>query len=117
MSDINNLNHEEKVFLAGAIKYMIAVDGDVKQVEVEKIPDLFPEVAFDDYGACLNEFDMKVRDLDGLWGLAKKIVLEKPRDFILQCLYDISLLDGFAAGAEMKFLKKLSLVWEKKELL
>jgi hypothetical protein len=117
MSVEHELNHDEKVFLAGAVKHMIAVDGKITNEELTKIPGLFPSIAFDDFDACLKEFELKVKSMDALWVLAKGIVLESSRNFILQCLYDVSLMDGMSDKTEMGFLQKLSLVWEKKELI
>ncbi|MBN1411361.1 MAG: hypothetical protein JW969_11000 [Spirochaetales bacterium] len=117
MSDIKKLNHDEKVFLAGCIKYMITVDGKIQDEELTEIPDLFPNVPFDDFESCLNEFELKVKDMDDLWDMAEEIKFETPRDIILRCLYDVALLDGMPAKEEMKFFKELSRVWKDKELL
>jgi hypothetical protein len=114
MSDIEELKHEEKVFLAGCIKNMIKIDGKVGEDELVRLPQLFPDISFDGYQDYLYEFECRVKNQADFWKFAGEIRFGKARETILAFLYDITVQDGFPDTTEMNFFNELSEFWKEK---
>jgi hypothetical protein len=112
MSDIEKLNNEEKIFLAGCIKTMILADGTISPSEITDIDQLFSKEGFKDFDSSLKEYEETVSSNEEFWNYAKKISSPASREIILQHLYEISLRDGIPAIAEKKFFDTLKEFWK-----
>jgi hypothetical protein len=113
MSNIGKLRHDEKVFLAGCIKNLVKIDGKVREEELVRLPELFPDITFNGYQDCVYEFECRVKNQADFWKFAREIKYVT-RQAILGCLYDISVQDGFAERTEMNFFNELSEFWKEK---
>ncbi|MBN1700129.1 MAG: TerB family tellurite resistance protein [Spirochaetales bacterium] len=112
MSDIEKLNHDEKVFLAGCIKTMVLADGNISPSELTDIDQLSGREGFDDFDSCLNEFEETLSSNEDFREYAQKITSSASREIILKHLDEISLRDGLPAPAEKKFFDKLKELWK-----
>ena len=72
MSEVDKLNHNERVFLAGCIKTIIMADGDITGIELKDIDNLYKEDNFTDFRECLEEFESIVDTKEDL-ELVRKI--------------------------------------------
>ena len=112
MLNTEKLSHEEKVFLAGCIKTMILADGNITSDELSEIDEMYSKEGFDDFDACLKEYEDTIKSNDDFWNCAKKITSAKSQEIILLALDEIALEGGFADPAEKKFYNKLAIFWE-----
>lgn len=111
MADISKLGEEAKIFLAGCIKTMIMVDGDISQSELRNIDNLYTQENFQDYEICLEKFEEIVENSDDFWKMAGEIKDPDTRDIILNHVYELSLENGIPSEGEKKLYKELEEFW------
>jgi hypothetical protein len=112
MTDINNMTHEEKVFLAGCIKTIIVVDNNIEENELGNLDKTIKGLKFDDFDDCLTEFESQVSDIDSFFDKASTITKPETRDTILQIVYKFILSDGIPEKSEGDIFDKLKKLWD-----
>ena len=113
MSDIEKLDQNEKILLAGCIKSIILADGKISTSETEDIDKLYTSEHFNDFEECLEKFESKVKSEEDLWTMAKKITNEENQSIILGYIYEFSIQDGYSNRSETQFINKLKDFWKK----
>ena len=113
MSDISNLKHNEKVFLAGCIKTIFLANGNISQAETDEINELYDVEKFDDFEECLNEFESKIKTEEDFLKFTREINNSETQDIILGRLFSISIDDGVQNTSETHIINKLKSVWKR----
>ncbi len=113
MSDISNLEHNEKVFLAGCIKTILLADGNISQAETDDINKLYDVEKFNDFEECLNEFESKIKEEEDFLNFAREINNSDTQDIILGQLFSISIDDGVQGTSETHIINKLKSIWKR----
>ncbi len=113
MSDLEKLNHEERVFLAGCIRAIILADGTFRASELDDLDSIYRRLGFDDYEACLEEFESRIKDEDGFWQEARRTDRTAARDVILQVAYELTLQNGVPDPSQENIEQKLRALWKK----
>jgi hypothetical protein len=112
-SEINEMNTDEKKFLAGCIKTMLLTDNVIDEVELEDLDALLQNLEFADYESMLEEFEDDVKDLESFWSMAKLITRPAAQDTILEVLDDIRMHHNFTKSEESEFMSELKKTWNK----
>jgi len=111
MTDVKNLTHEEKVFLAGSIRDLILEDETIAESELDDLDSLSRRIGFDDYEKYLDEFVEKIPDEQAFTTAARKIVRPEAQQVILETLYEIQLHKSLPESESSGVFGKLTALW------
>lgn len=111
MKKIDNLSHEEKIFLAGCIESMILADGEIDEAELEDLNRIIEETGFDDYEECLEAFSEEVTTEEGFFEKASEIDSADAQNEILEIIEELSLQSGFANIDQDHLIHRLETIW------
>jgi hypothetical protein len=112
MSDVKDLSHDERVFLAGSIRNMILEDGTVEDTELDDLDSLFQRLHFTDYETCLEEYEAKIVDEDTFTAAAKRIRSPSAQTVILDTLYELLLRKNLPEDTHQGEFGKLNQLWK-----
>ncbi len=112
MSEVSELNEQEKIFLAGAIKVLILADGEVGEEELDDLDRIVDELGFVDFDEHLERFEAAVKDEADFEFLARNIFHEPTKSLITRILWDLALQEGFASPAEEKVIQNIRTWWK-----
>ncbi|MEI8094780.1 MAG: TerB family tellurite resistance protein [Spirochaetales bacterium] len=112
MSEVLQLNEQEKIFLAGAIKVLILADGSVDEQELDDLDRLVEGLGFDDYEEHLKRFEATVKSDTDFEYLAHNIFHKPTKQLITRILWDLALQHGFASPAEEKVIRSIQQWWK-----
>jgi uncharacterized tellurite resistance protein B-like protein len=110
MANIEKLQSNEKMFLAGCIESLMLADGLSSEQEIEELNEIVHD-EFPDFDERLSEFDERVNSDEDFWEMAKSITDRKSQDLILQVLDGLALQDGMIKINENKLLEKIKELW------
>ena len=113
MAELANLSHEEKVFLAGCIRAIITADGAFQTSELDDLDRIDRRLGFDDYEACLDEFEDKVDGEEAFMKEAGGVTNPEAQDIILGVAYELSLQNGVPDDSQVSLEKKLRRLWRR----
>jgi hypothetical protein len=91
MTDLKELNHREKVILAGCMKGVIMIDGDLDPEELDYVDSMYRSANFKDFDACLAESERLFPDEDDLVQAAADVRKPASRETIREALHELSL--------------------------
>ena len=115
MSKMNQLTHNERVFLAGTIRSIILANEQMDDAELSDLEKLFKKLQLDDFEQCLDEFEEKVVDEKDFFQMAKSITNSNSRDIILGSIYELLIQDGLLDDSEGSVFFRLTELWQPKE--
>jgi len=107
-----NLNEQEKIFLAGAIKGLILADGQPSEVELDDLDRIVDELGFHDFDEHLERFEKDVESDEDFEYLARNIFHAEAKSQITRVLWDLALQKGFASPEEEKLIKNIRQWWQ-----
>ena len=111
MSKPQNLDHDEKVFLAGCIKMIMLADGTIEELELNDLEKIQSRLQFDDFEDCLGEFENTVKDSESYFLLAEKIENTEAQDLILEILDELILQSGSPDPTQKSIFDRLQEIW------
>lgn len=111
MSDIADLNAQEKIFLAGAIKALMLNDGVPSPEELDDLDRIVDGLGFHDFDEHLVRFEVDAPGEDDFEYLARNIFHAPAKTLITQILWDLALQKGFASPEDEALIKKIRLWW------
>lgn len=114
MEELGNLDHEERVFLAGCIRTIILADGTLQPSELDDLDRIQRRLGFQDYEACLDGFEEKFKDEADFLKEAKRVTNPEAQEVILRVAYELSLQSGFRDAAQEGIERKLRDIWNKR---
>lgn len=112
MTDVSDLNEQEKIFLAGAIKALILSDGVPSQVELDDLDRVVDELGFHDFDEHLVRFETDAPEAEDFEYLARNIFHDKAKALITQILWDLALQKGFASPEDEDLIRKIGEWWK-----
>lgn len=112
MSELQSLNYEEKLLLAGSIKMILFADGALEDIELNDLGNICRRLQFDDFEKCLEEFEKTVKDQESYFSLAKNTRNPKTQDIILRLLDELILHSGNPDKIQRSVFERLRKLWE-----
>lgn len=112
MSDVSQLNEQEKVFLAGAVKAMILAGGTVEEAELNDLDKIVRELNFPDFDQHLALFEKTVRNEEEFQFLAQNLFHAESKSLISQILWDLALQKGYPKPEEERIIRLIRLWWK-----
>jgi hypothetical protein len=112
MSEIGDLNEQEKIFLAGAIKVLILADGTPEPAELDDLDRLVAGLEFDDFDEHLERFEKAMNSELDFEYLARNIFHKEAKSLITRILWDLALQKGFASPEEENLIKNIRMWWK-----
>ena len=113
MSELNKLNRQEKVFLAGCIKYAILADGEIEEPELGELDKIYKRLQFHDYEECLQEFEEKTEDRESFYESARNITNPEAQDIVLGTVYELMRHGGVPGPGQEDLFARLNEVWKR----
>ena len=114
MSKLAQMNHEEKILLAGCMRAAIVADGTFDEAEMQDLEKISRELEFSDFEECLEEFEAKNVEDEYLLTSAARVKNPAVQDVILRVVYDLSLQNGAQDDPQAELFQKLNQLWERK---
>lgn len=111
MSDVSELNEQEKIFLAGAIKALILVDGIATPQQLDDLDRLVDGLGFHDFDEHLKRFEVDAPNVEDFEYLARNIYHGPAKRLITQILWDIALQKGFALPEDEELIRHIREWW------
>jgi hypothetical protein len=112
MTDVSDLNEQEKVFLAGAIKALILDHGAPTQQELDDLDRIVDQLGFHDFDEHLERFEVEAPEEGDLEYLARNIFHGKAKTLITRILWDLALQKGFASPDDEILIKNIRQWWK-----
>jgi hypothetical protein len=112
MSDVADLNEQEKIFLAGAIKALILNQGVPSQEELDNLDRIVEDLGFDDFDEHLERFETDAPGEADFEYLARNIFHDKAKSVITRILWDLALQKGFASPEDEVLIKNIRQWWK-----
>jgi hypothetical protein len=94
MTELGNPNHEQKVFLAGCPRAIILADGALNPSELDDLERIYNRLGFNDYDACLDESEGRIKDEGAFLREAERIADPAAQDATIGVAYEQSLRNG-----------------------
>jgi len=112
MSDIGDLNEQEKIFLAGAIKVLILGEGEAGAPTLDDLDRIVEGLGFDDFDEHLERFEKIVVHDEDFEFLASNIFHGPAKTLITRVLWDLALQKGFASPEDEELIKNIRRWWK-----
>ncbi len=112
MSDISDLNEQEKVFLAGSIKVLILSEGTSVPRTLDDLDRIVEGLGFDDFDEHLVRFEKAVVTDEDFQYLASNIFHAPAKALITRVLWDLALQKGFASPDDEELIRKIRGWWK-----
>ena len=112
MSELDNLNEQEKIFLAGAIKALILDGGQASLLALDDLDRIVVGLGFQDFDEHLARFEKDVLAEEDFEYLARNIFHAEAKSLITQVLWDLALQKGFASPEDEKLIKNIRSWWK-----
>jgi hypothetical protein len=114
MTELKDLKHADKVFLAGCIRSIILADGNFPTAsELADLDKIYRSLGLHDYEACLEDFEGRIDDEEDFMKAAKRVKSPEAQDAILGVAYELTLQNGVPNAAQLGIEKKLRALWKK----
>ena len=114
MSELERLNHSEKVLLVGSIRAVTLAGGITEDAELSDLDRIYKNLDFKDYEECLDEFEKNYPDEGSFLKAAAKVTNPEAQDLILKTVYDLSIQNGAPDDAQEGIFMTLTRLWEKR---
>ena len=112
MNHIDDLNEQEKVFLAGAIKALLLIDGLSSPAELDDLDRIVEGLGFDDFDEHLKRYEKAVTTDEDFEFLAANIFHPEAKTLITRILWDLALQKGYASPEDEELIKKIRQCWK-----
>jgi len=112
MSDIGDLNEQEKIFLAGAIKVLILSEGTAAAGTLDDLDRIVEGLGFHDFDDHLERFEKAVVKDEDFEFLARNIFHAPAKAMITRVLWDLALQKGFATPDDEELIRKIRGWWK-----
>jgi len=112
MSDVAELNEQEKVFLAGAIKVLILGEGEAGQPALDDLDRIVEGLGFGDFDEHLERFEKVVVTDEDFEFLARNLFHAPAKTLITRVLWDLALQKGFASPEDEELIQKIRRWWK-----
>ena len=112
MSDLTDLNEQDKMFLAGAIKALMLADGPTAPRTLDDLDRLVAGLGFDDFDEHLERFEQAVTRDEDFEFLARNIFHAPAKQLITRVLWDLALQKGFASPEDEELIRKIQVWWK-----
>jgi len=112
VSDLADLNEQEKIFLAGAIKILIQGEGPAAASTLDDLDRIVDGLGFHDFDEHLERFENDVETPEDFEYLARNLFHAKAKTLITQVLWDLALQKGFASPEDEELIRKIQAWWK-----
>lgn len=112
MKEIADLNEQEKIFLAGAIKVLILTDGNPSDQELADLDRIVDELGFHDFDEHLERFEVDAPNPGDFEYLARNIFHPDAKAVITRVLWDLALQKGYPSPGDEKLIKNIRQWWK-----
>jgi len=112
MSDVADLNEQEKIFLAGAIKALMLTDGVPSQEELDDLDRIVDGLGFHDFDEHLVRFEVDAPEPGDFEYLARNIYHPAAKTVITRILWDLALQKGYPSPGDEKLIKNIRQWWK-----
>ena len=112
MNDVDGLNEQEKIFLAGAIKALILTDGTPGGPQLDDLDRIVDGLGFHDFDEHLVRFETDVTGEADFEYLARNIFHAPAKALITRVLWDLALQKGYASPDDEELIKKIRTWWK-----
>ena len=112
MSDFRDLNEQEKVFLAGAIKALFLSQGSLTQEELDEMDRIVEGLGFTDFDEHLVLFEKDVTKDGDFEFLARNIFHAPSKSLITRVLWDLALQKGVVKPEAEELIKSIQSWWQ-----
>jgi len=112
LSDVQDLNEQEKIFLAGAIKALILGEGEPDSRTLDDLDRIVKGLGFDDFDQHLERFEKAVVTDGDFEFLARNLFHPAAKTLITRVLWDLALQKGFASPEDEELIRKIRGWWK-----
>ncbi len=112
MATVAELNEQEKIFLAGAMKAIILADGPMDEQALDDLDRIVTELNFSDFDEHLERFESAVKGESDFEFLARNIYHPQTKSLMTQILWELSLQKGFASADNEEMIEKIRQWWK-----
>jgi hypothetical protein len=112
MNEIVDLNEQEKIFLAGAIKVLLLSRGAPEEEELDDLDRLVDELGFSDFDEHLTRFEEAVKSDEDFEFLARNIFHAPAKTLITRILWDLALQRGFPTPEDEDLIRNIRSWWK-----
>jgi len=112
MSDVQELNEQEKIFLAGAIKVLLLGEGATAPRTLDDLDRIVKGLGFHDFDEHLERFEKAVVSDDDFEFLARNLFHPAAKTLITRVLWDLALQKGFASPEDEDLIRKIRGWWK-----
>ena len=111
MSDVSELNEQEKVFLAGAIKILILNEGQASGT-LDDLDRIVAGLGFNDFDEHLVRFEKVVSRDEDFEFLARNIFHAPAKTLITRVLWDLALQKGYPSPEDEELIRNIRTWWQ-----
>jgi hypothetical protein len=112
MAEVRDLNEQEKIFLAGAIKVLLLSKGGTTPEELDDLDRIVAGLGFTDFDEHLQRFEKDVVQDSDFEYLARNIFHPQSKSLITQVLWDLALQKGFASPEDEELIRNIRSWWK-----
>jgi len=112
LSEVQELNEQEKIFLAGSIKALIMGEGEPDPRTLDDLDRIVKGLGFDDFDEHLERFEKAVVTDDDFEFLARNLFHPGAKTLITRVLWDLALQKGFASPEDEDLIRKIRGWWK-----
>lgn len=112
MSDVGELNEQEKIFLAGAIKALILNEGASVPRTLDDLDRIVDGLGFHDFDEHLQRFEKVVESDEDFEYLARNLFHAPAKTLITRVLWDLAVQKGFASPEDEELIRKIQGWWK-----
>ena len=111
-SDVRDLNEQEKVFLAGAVKAIFLAGGSLDKGELDDLDRIIEGLGFTDFDEHLELFERDVTKEGDFEFLARNIFHAPSTSLITRILWDLALQKGAVKPEAEEIIKSIQTWWK-----
>ncbi len=112
MISIADLNEQEKIFLAGAIKALLLADGSVEEEQLNDLDRLVSGLGFDDFDEHLVRYEKIAASDQDFEFLARNIFHPEAKILIASVLGELATQRGFASPEDDELIARIRDLWK-----
>lgn len=112
MTEVDNLNEQEKIFLAGSIKALLLAEGQASLLALDDLDRIVDGLGFTDFDEHLTRFENDVVSEEDFEYLARNIFHAQAKTLITRILWDLALQKGYASPEDENLIKNIRTWWK-----
>lgn len=106
---LSQLNEEEKIAMAGIVKWIISADHDDS---MDELNDFFKDNNFGDYESIYDQMDERFDDVESFKDFLSEITNKQAQKLLLQIANDIILTDSIITPGEKEVISTIKKIWQ-----